>query len=140
MSLQFKKCTSCGRIFDGFGLECPECVQENERQFNLVKDYIWENPRASMTELSEETGVPAKLITRFLREGRLELDNADGLIVCERCGAPITSGTLCRNCKDKLAHAMDRVLPNAGKPAPKEDKMPIGSTKSDKLHVRVKGR
>lgn len=138
MSVQFKKCVSCGRIFDGYGLECYDCVEEHERQFNLARDYIWDNPRASMQEIVEETGVSEKLILRFLKEGRLEFDNSAGLIVCERCGAPITSGTLCRSCKEKLSKAMDSVLPNQ-EPS-KTEKVPLSSSKSDKLHVRVNGR
>ncbi|MBD5559255.1 MAG: flagellar protein [Clostridia bacterium] len=140
MSVQFKKCKTCGRIFDGYGLECYECVEENERQFNLVKDYIWEHPKASMQEIVEDTGVNEKLIIRFLKEGRLEFDNASGLIVCEKCGAPITGGTLCRNCKEKLSKAMDSVLPGMPAPAASEQAPLTAGRKDKKLHVRVNGR
>lgn len=137
MSVQFKKCKSCGRIFQGYGLECYDCVEQNEKHFNTVKDYIWDNPRASMQEIVEETGVNEKLILRFLKEGRLELDNSEGLILCESCGKPITTGTMCRACKERLSKIMDGALPQ---PAAKKEKTPLGSTKADKLHVRVNGR
>lgn len=138
MSLQFKKCKTCGRIFDGYGMECPACIEENERQFNIVKEYVWEHPRTSVQELLRETEVDEKRVARFLKEGRLELDNSEGLVTCERCGVPISHGTLCRKCKEKLAAAMDRVLPKQ-EPAKREESA-VKTSGKDKLHVRVDGR
>lgn len=140
MALEFKKCKTCGRIFQGFGLRCPDCIEEEERQFTMVKDYIWEHPGASMHELVENTGVDAKLVLRFLKEGRLEMDTADGLLVCEKCGAPITSGTMCAKCKEKLSKAMDSVLPKSQAPQPKSsgDNPFSNAMRADKLHVNVR--
>lgn len=141
MALQFKKCKTCGRVFQTAfdGLECPDCVEERERKFEKVKEFLYRYPGASMEEIIEETEVDPKLILRFLKEGRLEMMNAAGLLTCEKCGAPITSGTMCAKCKDKLSRAMQSVLPKAPEPV-REKKSPLGSTKADKLHVNVHGR
>lgn len=141
MASEFKKCKTCGRIFQGYGKQCPDCVEEEDRQYNLVRDYVWAHPGASMYEIVEETEVDPKLILRFLKEGRVELENADGLLTCEKCGTPISSGTLCDACKSKLSKAMDSVLPKAkaSKPEPRSSSSPgMGSGKTDKLHVNVR--
>lgn len=140
MSLQFKKCKTCGRIFQSYhGFECPDCIDERERQFAKVKEYLYEYPGASMDEIVAGTEVDAKQILRFLKEGRLEMQNSEGLLTCEKCGAPVTSGTMCQNCKDKLARAMQSVLPKAGAEPVKKDKT-TSSRQKDKLHLNVHGR
>lgn len=140
MSLQFKRCKTCGRIFQSIhGNECPECIDERERKFQLVKDYLYEHPGAFMEEIVEETKVDPKLVLRFLKEGRLEMLNSAGLLTCEKCGAPITSGTMCQKCKDKLARAMQSVLPKAA-PAAKKGQSQGAPPQKDKLHVNVHGR
>lgn len=93
-----------------------------------------------MEEIVAETEVDPKLILRFLKEGRLEMQNSAGLLSCEKCGAPITSGTMCQNCKDKLAKAMQSVLPKANQGQGKKDSKTISSSQKDKLHVNVHGR
>lgn len=139
MALEFKKCKTCGRIFQGFGNRCPDCIEEEERQFNLVRDYIWGHTGASIHEVVENTEVDPKVVLRFLKEGRLELENSEGFLVCEKCGAPISSGTMCANCKSQLSKAMDSVLPKAQQPAASRAPEPnLGSGKTDKLHVNVR--
>lgn len=142
MSLQFKKCKTCGRIFQSIhGLECPECIDDRERKFAIVRDYLYEYPGASMDEIVEETEVDPKLIIRFLKEGRLEMQNSKGLLSCEKCGAPISSGTMCTSCKDKLAKAMESVLPKSmTEKGKKESRAVSSSSQKDKLHVNVRGR
>lgn len=139
MALQFKKCKTCGKIFQSLGsLECPDCIEERERKFQLVKEYLYKEPGASLEKLAEETGVEEKLIIRFLKEGRLEMTSVEGLLTCEKCGAPVTSGTMCDKCKDKLARAMQSVLPSSkGATA---GKSLTGKPGKDKMHGNVRTR
>ena len=138
MSLQFKKCKTCGRIFQSIsGFECPDCIDEREKKFALVKEYLYQEPGASLDMIVENTGVDSKLVIRFLKEGRLEMQNSGGLLKCEKCGAPVSSGTMCNACKDKLSRAMQRVLP---KPAAGAGQPPVSASGKDKLHVNVRTR
>lgn len=140
MALKYKTCIYCGRIFQSSGPDiCPECLRKLEEQFKLIKEYLYQNPRASVEEVSKETGIDEKLILHFLREGRLEMVSADGSLLCEKCGAPITSGRLCKKCSDTLAQALGSVLPNQKQQEDENEKRRgrLGSGKMDKLHVDI---
>lgn len=140
MKSQFRKCKTCGRIFQSsVGTECPDCIEDREQKFNLVKEYLYEKPGASLEEIAEVTGVDSKLVIRFLREGRLEMSGAAAILVCEKCGAPVTSGTMCDKCKDKLARAMQSVLPSSYASNSAKQSLPSTSGKGN-LHVNVRGR
>lgn len=139
MAVQFKRCRTCGQIFQTAidGDECPNCVEEREWSYERVKDYLYEHPGATMAEVVDDTGVDLKLVRRFLREGRVELETADGFLLCEKCGKPITSGTMCQECKTQLSRAMDSVLPQSllDKRDGRERPEPL-RTRNDKLHVK----
>ena len=142
MALQYKTCKSCGRIFQSAGADvCPECLREMEEQFKVIKDYLYQKPGASVEEISKETGIDEKLILHFLREGRLEMIHPDGSLLCEKCGAPITSGRLCKKCAESLSHALGSVLPKQKAPEETGGKRAgLGRTRPDKLHVDIKVR
>jgi len=100
--MDFKYCKRCGKIFRFYkSYYCPECLDEIDREFEKVRNYIYNNPRANITIISENTGVDEKVILEFLREGRLVLSSNAGL-KCEKCGAPIETGRLCDDCKWQL--------------------------------------
>lgn len=101
--MQLTKCKLCGRPFQSYGMPfCPSCNQSLEDQYKLVKEYLYDNPNAAIETVVEETGVPEKIILYYLREGRLQMANASGILRCEQCGASINSGRLCDKCMGKL--------------------------------------
>ncbi|MDL2237823.1 MerR family transcriptional regulator, partial [Christensenellaceae bacterium OttesenSCG-928-K19] len=74
----FRTCQWCGGIYTYMGNPlCPKCVKEQEEDFQKVKKYLYENPGAGVEEVVEETEVDIKRVMHFLREGRLEMKNAD---------------------------------------------------------------
>lgn len=102
--MDIRNCKECGKIYkyDGFNI-CINCRKKEEEYFTKVKDFIYDNPGATIQIVSEETGVPQSKILRYLREGRLELADEDNLILsCERCGKGIKSGRFCNMCKVEL--------------------------------------
>mgnify|MGYP000574973051 FL=1 len=114
-----KQCKQCGRLFESFGENlCPRCVEEMEESYAKVKDYVYDHPDANVFDVSKETGVPEKTVLEFLREGRLSMNAAE--LECEECGAPITCGRFCSECKNKL----ENVLMSAYRPPKKEEKNP----------------
>ncbi|HRS20182.1 MAG TPA: MerR family transcriptional regulator, partial [Clostridia bacterium] len=77
---------------------------DEENEFKVVKEYIYDNPGATISEVSQETGVTVEKIMRFLREERLEIksENCNLMLECERCGRAIKTGRFCENCKEQI--------------------------------------
>jgi flagellar operon protein (TIGR03826 family) len=126
-------CKKCGRIFadDGFDF-CPICRNTEDEMFKKVKDYLYEYPGASVQQVSEETGVDAKKILKFLREGKLEIkDDSPNLILdCERCGTPIKTGRFCNKCIAEMQKEFKGAI------TPKEESSHVRrGNKSDKMYI-----
>ncbi|MCT4605027.1 MAG: MerR family transcriptional regulator [Marinisporobacter sp.] len=107
---EIRNCKECGRIFQYTGVSkiCTRCQKKEDNDFNVVREYIYENQGATLTEVSEETGVDEDKILRFLREGRLEIVGEDSALIleCERCGKGIRTGRFC----DECAHELEKGL------------------------------
>ena len=72
--MEVKNCRGCGRLFNYIGggyLLCPACMDELDKKFTTVKEYIRENPKASLTQISEDNDVSVVQIERWVREERL---------------------------------------------------------------------
>lgn len=112
MPNDFRQCKMCGQIFRYMGnMFCGNCLREMDEQFRIIKDLLYKNPNFTINQVVEETGVDEKIILYLLREGRLEMKAADGMIVCESCGYPIQSGRLCKKCSSELSSALDSAKP-----------------------------
>ena len=73
----------------------------------LVKDYIEDNPRADMREISEKCDVSTRQIEQWIREERLSFSDDSPIgIACEVCGATIRTGRYCERCKNDLANRL----------------------------------
>ena len=117
--MDVRNCKSCGRLFNyvgGMGV-CPICTQELEDKFQEVKRYIRDNPKASLTQISEENDVSVAVLRRWVREERLSFtkDSLVG-IECESCGTMIRTGRYCEICKQHMVNDMERVLPKFEEP------------------------
>jgi flagellar operon protein (TIGR03826 family) len=103
---EIKNCRSCGKIFTYMGGQpiCRECRNIEEEQFKKVKEYLYENPGATITEIAMELDISVKKIKQYLREGRLEIINDDGnmMLECERCGKAIKTGRYCELCQREI--------------------------------------
>ena len=106
--MEVKNCKNCGRLYNYIGgvyRLCPECMRKLEEKFQEVKDYIEDNPRADMREISEKCDVSTRQIEQWIRDERLVIaDDSPIGITCERCGASIKSGRFCERCKNKIAN------------------------------------
>lgn len=103
--MEVKNCMKCKKIFQYLSGPplCPNCREQEEKDFQKVKDYLREHPRATITEVSEELEISVEKITRYLKEGRLEIAPGSAIILeCERCGSPITTGRFCNACSGRL--------------------------------------
>lgn len=108
---ELRNCPRCGKLFSYFGRPiCNRCIDEEEEEFKIVKEYIYNNPGATVFEVADATEVSVDKILRFLKEERLEItsDNVNLILECESCGRPIKTGKYCEQCKVKLSSEMRR--------------------------------
>lgn len=137
---EIRNCPRCGRIFTSIGRPiCNKCMEAEEKEFKQVKEYIYDNPGANISEVSQETGVSAEKIMRFLREERLELisENNNLLLECERCGKPINSGRFCENCKVDIDRGFRREF---GIEARGSERRSLPKTEKDRMFTATRRR
>lgn len=83
-------------------------MKDLEDKFSEVKEYIYNNPRASIDKIAKENDVTVNTIRKWVREERLEFsaDSPVGL-QCEKCGKIIKTGRFCKECKTKMSLELD---------------------------------
>ena len=107
------QCRMCRKPFDSIGGKiCHECLQKIDKDFVKVRDYIYEHKRTDVDTVSEETEVDKAVILYLIKEGRIELGGGSGggVLVCEVCRKPISSGRMCPQCMDKLSSTMQKSI------------------------------
>jgi flagellar operon protein (TIGR03826 family) len=108
-----RNCRRCGKLYSYIGGTpiCPSCREKDEEDFKRIKEYLYENPGATLSEVANTLEISVEKIKRFLREGRLEIVGDDGnmFLECENCGKAIKTGRFCeqcgRNIQDELKSA-----------------------------------
>lgn len=100
-------CQYCGckeLINEAVGIfRCERCGRENYDDFQTIRNYLEKAGATSAIVIEQATGVPRRIIEYFFREEYLEIPkNSPIRLSCERCGAPIRTGTLCDDCKAGL--------------------------------------
>lgn len=104
-----RNCPACGKVFVKISKNlCPDCIEKEEKEYEVVRKYLKDNPGASVEEISEITGIDEKKILRWMREGRIDVEYSEGEtgLACKRCGASISLGNLCANCINLLSGQM----------------------------------
>ena len=103
--MELVMCEGCRRPFNYLAGEklCPACMKAEEQLFQQVKEYLNENPGASIPAVCEATGAKKSKIQKWILQERLILGpNSPITMVCENCGARIYTGKLCDSCKKEL--------------------------------------
>lgn len=130
---ELKNCKKCGRMFSSIGgqLFCSKCRPDDENEFRIVREYIYDNPDSTVHDVHEGTGISEELILKFLRQGRLVLKGEGVGLECERCGKSITSGRFC----DACAHELKSGFQNAFMDAAKDD-VPSSRKTGAGMHIK----
>lgn len=122
--MEVRSCRKCKRLFNYLGGSplCPACREELEQTFYEVKEYIRDNPHATIHEVAEANEVSVNQIQQWVREERLQFSEDSGVALqCENCGAKIYTGRYCDNCKATLANGLTKAFAADVKPeAPKK--------------------
>ncbi len=103
--MEVKNCKICGRLFNDSNSSscCPACDRKMEEKFVEVREYIRDNPHASLAQIAEENEVPVQQLKKWVRQERLQFSKDSGIkISCESCGAAILTGRYCKACKRKM--------------------------------------
>lgn len=80
--MDIKNCRRCGKIYQYRGSKyCSKCMLELDEIFIRVRDYIYDNPNATVLDVFETLDVNEDIILEFLKQGRLEL-SSPGLDYC----------------------------------------------------------
>jgi flagellar operon protein (TIGR03826 family) len=130
--MDVRNCRGCGRLFNYLGGTplCPACVKELDEKFTVVKQYIYDNPAASVQQVAEDNDVSVQQLKKWVREERLCFsENSVVGLECENCGTMIRTGRFCPQCKDKIANTLNNAYE---KPAP----IPVQQPKSPKDKMR----
>ena len=102
-----RNCTECGRVFVYVINDmCPNCVMQEDAYFKTIADYVKDNPKVDVAEISKGTGIDAGKIIKMLKGGRLIpiCEQHDlSLLVCERCGISIANGRFCPRCFENVS-------------------------------------
>ena len=112
--MEVRNCKSCNRLFNYLSGPplCPSCTNDLDDKYDKVKEYIYDHPRVSIQQVSDEMEVSVPQIKQWIREERLTFaeDSMIGLD-CEGCGVTIKTGRFCKECKDKLARGFTDLYP-----------------------------
>ncbi|MCH5267132.1 MAG: transposase [Lachnospiraceae bacterium] len=102
--MDVRNCKVCGNMFNYIDTSiCPSCTKKLEEKFQVVKEFIRENPGTPISQVAEECEVPVQQLKRWVRQERLTFSSESGVTIdCEKCGKPILTGRFCRECKRNL--------------------------------------
>ncbi len=107
--MDVRPCKNCKRLFNYLSgpAICSACREKLEEKFQEVKNYIRENPTASLQDVSEANDVTVKQLKTWVREERLTFsDDSPVGIECMNCGAMIKCGKYCDACKSKMINTL----------------------------------
>ena len=79
---------------------CPRCL--DLALFHEVKEFIRTHD-VNEYEVAEHFKIPLRQVKSWIKDGRIEYKQSESAstiagLHCQRCGAPVTFGTLCPKC------------------------------------------
>lgn len=96
----YKSCSMCSRQLpiDYEKDFCPSC--EDDVLFKEVREYI-RSHEVTEFELAEIFHISQSKVRKWIKEGRIEYVTGENKMMntrCQRCGVPVSFGTLCPDC------------------------------------------
>jgi hypothetical protein len=72
---EVKNCKKCNMVFstnDGARL-CKKCQTKEDEIFRSVRDYLYDNPRTNIYDLSVKFNISVQRIQEYIRNERIEV-------------------------------------------------------------------
>lgn len=67
-------CKNCGKLtLKKNSSYCDSCIQDQLEYIKKIKNYISENPKATILELHNSTGIPLNTINNLIKDRIIEL-------------------------------------------------------------------
>lgn len=130
--MEVRSCRGCGKLYNYLGVStpaCPACMKAMEEKFQKCKEYIRQNPGASIQQVADDNEVTVKMIKQWVREERLTFAEGSSVgIECESCGVNILTGRYCASCKGKLQQSVNTII-KQNTPVQPERKSPSDSAR-----------
>ena len=107
--MDIRQCERCNTLFQFMGnFKCPACVNELDKIFINVRNYLDEHPSASIEDVCDICEVDEEEVLGWLREGRLLL-SSDSIarLTCQGCHMPIQSGRYCEDCASQVVDQLE---------------------------------
>lgn len=111
--MNVRNCRRCKRLFNYVvgPYFCPQCREDMEAEFQVVKKYVQDHKNADIHVVAEECSVDPSQIRQWVREERLVFsDDCPVGLNCERCGKMIKSGRFCDECKRDMATTFSNAI------------------------------
>ena len=110
--MDVRPCKICKRLFNHVAGPpiCPACTKQLEKKFKEVREFIRENPKATLQEVSDANEVSVKQLKNWVREERLTFsDDSPVGLECLNCGTMIKCGKYCDRCKGKMLNNLSQM-------------------------------
>ena len=133
--MEVRQCDFCRMPYQSAGKKiCGDCLLKLDEDFIEIREYLWEHDGADIEEVSEATGVSRKSIMYLLKEERLivgdDTGRGCGILTCESCKKPISTGRMCANCKKEVMSAIQESIGTVSRPRRRQE--PVAEEKSIK--------
>ncbi|WP_223065965.1 TIGR03826 family flagellar region protein [Paenibacillus caui] len=102
--MNLDNCPRCGKLYaKNFKNLCGNCIADIEKEYDKCRTYLREHKGTHIQELSDATEVSIRQITKFIKEGRISIeDHPEMMYPCEVCGIMIREGNMCESCRARL--------------------------------------
>jgi len=106
-----RNCIRCGKLFVPMNREkiCRNCKDAEREMENVVMEFVRDNPKSKIPEISEGTGAPEALIRRMIEEGRFDRSDMKFYYPCKKCGKDILVGQYCEDCLNSMQENLQSV-------------------------------
>lgn len=107
----------CGNLFNYVmgAQHCPLCKANLEKLFEQVREFLYDNKGATISQVCENIDVSKRQVEQWVREERLTFATAEGSgLTCKRCGKGIMTGNFCDGCKARVIGNLNSAYENPG--------------------------
>ncbi len=124
--MNIKTCRDCQKIFQSYGQAyCEECLKKQDDLFVVVRNYLYDNPKATVEDICESCKVEEDLVLGWLRDGRLLAENGASLLTCMSCGVSIAQGRVCAKCSSEFQNKISAARASIPAPAPEAKRITV---------------